>query len=102
MAIPIKLLMTWDIVAGQEDACFAFITQDLPVTMKQAGLDLTDAWFTAYGGWPQIRIGFVCPDLDDLERFLASDPWRNLKSKLLPFAQDYHQKVIVARGGFQF
>ncbi|MBN1247176.1 MAG: hypothetical protein JXC32_05925 [Anaerolineae bacterium] len=102
MAIPIKLLMTWDIAAGQEEACFAFITQDLPDTMQQAGLELTDAWFTAYGDWPQIRIGFVSMELDELQRFLMSQAWRDLKKKLMPYTRDYRQKVVVARGGFQF
>ncbi len=102
MAIPIKLLMTWDIAAGHEEACFAFITHDLPTTMQQAGLELTDAWFTAYGDWPQIRIGFVSSGLQELEEFITSDAWRRLKRKLLPFTRDYRQKVILARGGFQF
>lgn len=102
MAIPIKLLMTWDIAAGYEEACFAFITRDLPTTMQEAGLELTDAYFTAYGDWPQIRIGFVSPDLQRLEEFMTSDSWRRLKRKLLPYTRDYRQKVILSRAGFQF
>lgn len=102
MAIPIKLLMTWDIAAGQEEACFAFIAQDLPVAMKEAGFELTDAWFTAYGNWPQVRIGFVSLELENLQRFLTSKVWRDLKKNLMPFTRNYRQKVVVARGGFQF
>jgi len=78
------------------------VAQDLPMAMKQAGFELTDRWFTAYGGWSQIRVGFVSPDLTELERFLTSDPWLRLREKLLPYTHDYHQKVILARGGFQF
>jgi hypothetical protein len=102
MAIPIKLLMTWDIVVGHEEACFAFITQELPTTMQQAGLELTDVWFTAYGDWPQIRVGFVSAGLQELEVFMTSEAWRKLKRKLLPYTRDYRQKVVLARGGFQF
>jgi hypothetical protein len=94
--------MTWDIAAGQEEACFAFITQDLPETMQSAGLELTDAWFTAYGDWPQIRIGFVSLELEQLQSFLASPAWRSLRKKLMPYTRGYQQKVVVARGGFQF
>lgn len=101
MNLPIKLLLTWDIAAGQEEPCFAFVTQDLPPKMQAAGFDLSDAWFTAYGDWPQIRIGFVTSDLQTLEDFLASETWRELKQRLLSYTQDYEEKVVVAKGGFQ-
>ena len=99
--LPIKLLMTWDIAPGEEETCFAFITQDMPIRMRESGLELTDAWFTAYGDWPQIRIGFVSPDLLTLESFLTSEAWRTLKRQLLTYTRDYHEKVVVARGAFQ-
>jgi hypothetical protein len=98
---PIKLLLTWDIAPGQEEACFAFITQDLPPKMQEAGLELTDAWFTAHGDWPQIRIGFVSDDLRTLEAFTTSDSWRELKERLLNYTQNYQEKIVVAKGGFQ-
>ncbi len=94
--------MTWDIATGQQEACLAFITQELPAAMQKAGLELTDAWFSAHGDWPQIRIGFVSLELEQLQRFMASSAWRELKEKLMPYTRDYRQKVVVARGGFQF
>ncbi len=101
MDLPIKLLMTWDIAVGQEEACFAFITQELPTAMQDAGLELTDAWFTAFGEWPQIRIGFVAPNLEMIQACLASEMWRKLKRQLMSYTRDYNEKVIVAKGGFQ-
>lgn len=70
--------------------------------METAGLELTDAWFTAYGEWPQIRIGFVTTDLKALQEFLTSDNWRKTKRQLLSYSQDYQEKVILAKGSFQF
>ncbi|MGC9348290.1 MAG: hypothetical protein ACP5JG_09155 [Anaerolineae bacterium] len=102
MNTPVKLLMTWDIAPGQEKACFAFITQELPSAMGDAGLELTDAWFTAYGDWPQIRIGFVSTDLRALQNFLTSEDWKVLKRQLLSYSQDYQEKIVVAQGSFQF
>ncbi len=101
MSTPIKLLMTWDIAPGQEEACFAFITQDLPPKMEEAGLQLTDAWFTAHGDWPQMRIGFVSDDIHMLEAFTTSAVWHQLKERLLTYTQNYHEKIVVAKGGFQ-
>jgi hypothetical protein len=94
--------MTWDIAPGREKACFAFITQELPTAMGEAGLELTDAWFTAYGEWPQIRIGFVSTDLQALQNFLTSEEWQTLKNQLLSYSRDYQEKIIVAQGSFQF
>lgn len=99
--VPIKLLMTWNIAPGEEETCFAFITQDLPIRMREAGLELTDAWFTAYGEWPQIRIGFVSTDLMMMESFLSSDAWQTVKRQLLTYTRDYDEKVVIARGAFQ-
>ena len=101
MKTPIKLLLTWDIMPGQEEACFSFITQDLPPAMQNAGLELTDAWFTAHGDWPQIRIGFVGTDLQALEAYLVSDAWRRMRQQLAIYTQNYRERVVVARGGFQ-
>ncbi len=101
MSTPIKLLMTWDIAPGQEEACFAFITQDLPPKMEEAGLELTDAWFTAHGDWPQMRIGFVGDDFHTLEAFTSSPVWLQLKEKLLTYTKNYHEKIVIAKGGFQ-
>ncbi len=102
MSLPTKLILTWNIAPGQEEACFAFITQELPAAMQEGGLELTDAWFTAFGDWPQIRIAFVSTDLKVLEGFLSSEDWQKLKKTLLPYTSDYHEKVVQAKGGFQF
>ena len=101
MSSPVKLLMTWDIAPGQEKACFTFINEDLLSSMKQGGLERTDAWFTAYGDWPQIRIGFVSSDMQAFEAYISSDDWRELKRRLLTYTRNYKQKVVLARGGFQ-
>lgn len=101
MDTPVKLMMSWNIVPGREEACLSFITTDLPAAMEEAGLELADAWFSAYGNWPQIRISFLSSDLSRLQAFLTSDTWRKLKRRLLSFTQGYQQKIIVARRSFQ-
>jgi hypothetical protein len=94
-------MMTWDIRPGQEETYFAFITQDFPNVLRNAGLQLTDAWYTVYGNWPQVSMGFISEDLQALESFLASDMWQELKHRLLAYIQSYQQKIVMARGGFQ-
>ena len=97
----VKLLLTWDIVNGKEKKCLAFITKDMPAEMRKSGFELTDAWFTAYGDWPQVRMGFLSHDLESLLEFMRSNAWRDLKRELLKYCKTYDQKVIPSRGGFQ-
>lgn len=100
-SIFIKLLMSWNIRPGEEERYFAFITQQFPAVLRSAGFRLTDAWYTVYGDWPQVSMGFVSEDLESLEEFLASAIWLNLRDELLTYIKDYRQKIIPARGGFQ-
>ena len=101
MSVPVKLMLTWDIKPGHEKTYFAFITQEFPTALQQAGLELSDAWYTVYGAWPQVRMGFVSENLQNVEDFLASTLWLRLKHQLLAYIQEYHQKVVPARSGFQ-
>lgn len=101
METPVKLVMTWDIKPGKERPYFAFITQEFPEALQEAGLQLTDAWYTVYGNWPQVSVGIVGEDLESLEGFLASSQWQEIKQRLLSYIQSFRQKVVMARGGFQ-
>jgi hypothetical protein len=100
VAIPIKLLITWDIAAEQEEQCLALVVRELPLALNREGLDYA-AWFTAYGEWPQIRVELIAEDLDALEKFLASETWSWLRQKVKALAQGYKEKVLIARGGYQ-
>ncbi len=101
MAVPVKLMMTWNIKPGEEEQYFAFITQEFPLALQEAGFKLTDAWYTVYGDWPQVSMSFMGDGFSALESFLISEQWQELKARLLSYTQDYHQKIIRARGGFQ-
>lgn len=94
-------MMTWDIKPGLEDKYFVFITQEFPNALRESGLRLTDAWYTVYGDWPQVRMGFLSENLLFLEIFLNSAAWLMLKEKLQGYILDYKQKIVAARAGFQ-
>jgi len=101
VAESVKLLMTWNIKSGQEQDYFTFVMQELPVTLQRAGLKLTDAWYTVYGEWPQVRMAFLGKNLGDLQTFLSSPQWLEIKQRLLIYTQDYQHKIVKARGGLQ-
>lgn len=96
-----KLLMSWNIQPGREDEYFEFVIRDFGPGLIALGVQPTDAWYTQYGDRPQILTGGVTEDLESLQRALASDEWRKLKTKLLTYVTDYKQKVIQASESFQ-
>jgi hypothetical protein len=96
-----KLLMSWNIRPGREDEYFEFVIREFGPGLIKLGVRPTDSWYTQYGDHPQILSGGVVEDLESLKHAIASDEWRELKSKLLTYVTDYSQKVIRASGGFQ-
>jgi hypothetical protein len=97
----VKLLMTWDILPGQAQEYFEFIVREFLPGMQKLGVEPTDAWYTAYGDGPQIMVGGIAPNLEAMEKFLASREWQAVSEKLMNYVENYAYKVIRARGGFQ-
>ena len=97
----VKLLMTWDIIAGREQEYFEFVVRDFLPGMQQLGLEPSDAWYTMYGDQPQIMAGAQMPTLGDLKKMIGAEEWKTLINQLLDYVTNYRYKVVNARGGFQ-
>lgn len=97
----VKLLMTWDILPGQAQEYFEFIVREFLPGMQKLGVEPTDAWYTAFGDGPQIMVGGVAPNLEAMEKFLASTEWQAVSEKLMQYVENYSYKVVRMRGGFQ-
>ncbi len=97
----VKLLLSWDIRQGQDEAYFTFIVKEFVPTLMRLGLRPTDAWYTIYGDEPQILIGAVADDLDGMARALRSETWAQSTSKLSHYIENYRQKIVPARSSFQ-
>ena len=97
----VKLLMKWDIRAGQEQPYFEFVMQEFAPGLMRLGLQPTEAWYTVYGEGPQILTGAVAADLDTMRTILASDDWRKLRDRLLQYVSNFSHKVVEASGQFQ-
>ena len=97
-----KLLMTWDILPGQEQEYFEFVVRDFIPGMQRLGLEPTDAWFTMYGDdQPQILAGAEMSDKNELDRILESSEWQQLTDKLMEYVEDFSTKIVPSRKGFQ-
>jgi hypothetical protein len=97
-----KIILSWDIAPNHEQEYFEFVTHHLIPELQKMGIELGDAWATVFGEQPQIMVTAGFRDLVEARKFLHSTAWRDLKNDLLDFVKDYEQKIVEARGGFQF
>ena len=100
--MPVKLLMTWDIAPEREQEYFEFVIGEFIPGVQRLGLEPTEAWATIYGEYPQIMVAMLAPDMPDAQRVLNSVEWGKLREQLFTFVKNYNNKVIPAKGGFQF
>jgi hypothetical protein len=101
-AMPVKLLMTWDITPEHEQEYFEFVIGEFIPGVQRMGLEPAEAWATIYGEYPQIMVALLAPDLPNAQKALKSGEWNRLREQLFAFVKNYSYKVIPAQGGFQF
>jgi hypothetical protein len=97
----VKLIMTWDILPEHEQEYFEFVIREFIPGVQRLGCELSDAWATVYGDQPQILVGAVISSLNRARQLISSSEWSDLNLKLMEFVQNYNQKLIPARSGFQ-
>jgi len=98
----VKLIMTWNIIRERQQQYFEFVVREFIPGLQRMGFELSDAWATAYGEHPQIMVGAVLPSMSRARQLLLSEEWRSLQNQLHDYVDDYSQKIVEARNGFQF
>lgn len=99
---PVKLIMSWDITPEREQEYFEFVIREFLPGVQKMGFELSDAWATVYGEEPQIMVTAVLPDSANARLLLLSDEWVSLHNRLMDYVENYNQKLVTARGGFQY
>ena len=102
MSEQVKLLLSFDIRTGRENAYRRFVLEEFLPQAQSLGLTPTDAWHTAYGNYPKRLIGFVADDLETVRGVRATEQWKSLIKKLGGYAGNFSQRVVRLRGGFQW
>jgi hypothetical protein len=102
MAEQVKLLLSYDVRTGRENAYRRFIIEELLPQAQALGLVPTDAWHTAYGNYPTRLLGFVADDLATMRTVRATDQWQALIKKLGGYTGNLTERVVRLRGGFQW
>ncbi len=98
----VKLIMNWDITPQREREYFEFVIREFIPGVQRLGLDLGDAWATAYGHQPQIMVTATTTDQEKAVEILNSAAWAKLTDSLMDFVENYSIKLVEAGRGFQF
>ncbi|MBC8507432.1 MAG: hypothetical protein ISR58_13550 [Anaerolineales bacterium] len=99
--MPVKLLMSWNILPGREQEYFEFVVREFIPDIQQLGLETTEAWVTVYGDHPQILAAARTNNPDDLRQIILSQEWDALTTRLLDFVKDLEFRTVRDRPGFQ-
>jgi hypothetical protein len=100
--MPVKLLMTWDIVPEHEQDYIEFVIGEFIPGVQRLGFQPVEAWAVIYGDYPQIQVGILADDLPGMQQILRSESWKQLLDKLFTVIKNFSFKIVPARTGFQF
>lgn len=96
-----KLLMTWNIIPGREQAYIEFNAKIFVPQLMQFGLQPMDSWFTLFGDVPQVTVGWVCDDAEHIRKAVATSEWRTLVEQLDDYVTDFEFRIVPVTGTFQ-
>jgi hypothetical protein len=97
----LKLLLEYDVRQETLQEYYQFVMGQYVPALQSMGLQMSEAWHTAYGEAPNRLLGFVCGDEQTMTRLLDSELWADLNNELEKYVSELHYKVIPYRGGFQ-
>jgi hypothetical protein len=96
-----KLLLSYEVRPEVMQEYYQFVMGRYVPVVQSMGMQMSEAWHTAYGDAPNRLIGFVCEEQETVRELLASENWTELNDQLEQFVTDLSYKVIPYRGGFQ-
>lgn len=99
--MPVNLLISWNIRPSMEQEYFEFVVREFIPQVQRMGLEPADAWFTVYGGSPQIMAVIRGSNLSRVNNVIESDKWDSLVNQLMDFVENYQLKIVEEKPGFQ-
>lgn len=99
--MPTKLLMTWNVRPGSEEAYFEFVVNELIPKMNQMGIGDIQLWYTSYGDREQILASGMTEQMEQMKRIVNSEEWLRLSDRLEQLVSGFSQKLITGTQGFQ-
>lgn len=99
--IGLKLLLSYEVNPESLQEYYQFIMNSYVPTVQAMGLQMSEAWQTAYGDAPNRLIGFVTDSEENMMNLLDNEAWLRLNEQLAEYVSEFSYKVIPYRGGFQ-
>lgn len=96
-----KLLISYDVRPDNMQAYYQFVLGRYIPVMQALGLEMSEAWHTAYGRQPNRLVAFVCRDPQTMRDVVDGDAWAELNDQLEEYVSDLRYKVIPYQEGFQ-
>ena len=97
----LKLLVSYNINLEDSQEYYQFVMGKYIPAMQSMGLEMSEAWHTAYGLYPNRLIGFVSRDSEILKDLMAGEEWEELNEELSDHVSELDFKVIRYKLGFQ-
>ena len=98
----LKLLLSYNINPEEAQEYYTYVLGQYIPAMQSMGLEVGEAWHTAYGDYPNRLIAFISRDHETVLRVLDDEAWEELNEQLLQHVSDFTYKVIPYKVGFQF
>lgn len=97
----LKLLISYNIIPELTQEYYEFVLGRYVPTMQSLGLEMSEAWHTAYGDYPNRLIAFVARDPETMRDLLKDGVWDELNEKLQEYVTDFQYKIVPYEVGFQ-
>ena len=96
-----KLLLVYSIKPDRAQEYYDFMLGRYIPVMQTMGLEVSEAWHTAYGNYPNRLVAFISRDKSTINDVLENDIWEALTHQLLDFVTEFSFKVVPYKVGFQ-
>ena len=97
-----KLILSYDIKPEIQQEYYKFMIGRYVPVVQSLGLEMTDAYHTAYGDHPHRLIVFVSMTRATLDDLLQSEAWAALNEQLETFVNGLSFKTAPFKEEFQF
>ncbi len=92
-----KVLISYDMQEGKEQACQEYLVNKLAPGLARLGFRVSDVWYTVWGNSPQITSGGEVEDLEQVRTIFLSPDWRSLAEGMAELTRNFQVRVVKAQ-----
>jgi hypothetical protein len=96
-----KLLISYDVRPELLNEYRQFVLGEYIPFLGSMGMQISQAWHTAYGAAPSRLLEFVCRERDTVMSLFQNDNWESFNEQLESFVEGLTYKVVPYKDRFQ-